>query len=362
MILLSLLSKINQHIYESKVISLTDVGNIGRKIKKLGVSVHALGMNPGKPSLSCFIRLMKMIRKQNPDLVHTWLPHSALLGGLAAKIVNRKIPVIWGIFQSNLDRDKNKWHTLFTIKMCALLSWAIPRQIVTDSDMAAIVHQQAGFDSEKFVVIPNGFDTDQYRPDYFERESVRKEIDVPIGTLLVGLIARFDLLKNHKGFIEAIGLLDHKFHNVHFILVGSGIDNENHDLKYWIQQTRNEKAFHLLGERKDIPRLMAALDLMVSSSHGESFPLVIGEAMACGVPCVVTDVGDTARVVGNTGRVVPPDDSKSLAVALEEMLSLTDEERRKLGALARLRVEKKFSIRQKVQLYKKLHTKIARGS
>ena len=168
------------------------------------------------------------------------------------------------------------------------------------------------------------------------RSAVRQELGLPVDATLIGFIARFHPQKDHRTFLQAATILSEQVPDSQFVLVGRGVTVDNEELRGLIAAHGPRHGVHLLGERADIPRLTAALDIATcSSAFGESFPSVVGEAMACGVPCVVTDVGDAARIVGDTGRVVLPKDAAALAAAWSELIELGPDGRRELGLRAR---------------------------
>jgi glycosyltransferase involved in cell wall biosynthesis len=206
------------------------------------------------------------------------------------------------------------------------------------------------------VVIPNGFDLSELRPDPAARQDVRRELEVGERAPLVGMAARFHPQKDHASFLEAAKILHGRLPDVRFLLCGDGVTCENRALSDRVRQAGLADHAHLLGVRGDVPRLLAALDVAVLSSVGEAFPLVLGEAMACGVPCVATDVGDAARIIGETGEVVPPRDPAALAAALERVLNLEPERRRELGMAARQRIEENYSIERIAKRYEDLYS------
>ncbi len=359
MTLLKLLVSLDRESFESVVVSLTDLGEIGKRIEEEGVPVIALNMRSGVPNPMGMIKLIREIKKYKPDVVQTWMYHADLLGGLAAKLSGVK-NIVWNIRNSDLDPDKTRMHTRLTVKLCAFLSHWAPKKIISNSNKAIEIHQQAGYQKDKLMIIPNGFDLNQFCPDITAKKSVYAEFEITENTYLVGLVGRFDPQKDHKGFIEAARVLKNKINNVSFLLCGSGIDSENIKLTAWIKDANLESSFYLAGMRSDIPRLTAALDVACSSSsYGEAFPNVIGEAMACGIPCVVTDVGDSALIVGDTGKVVPPDDPKALADAFGQVLSMTDHDKQVLAKTARKRVEDNYSIKVVVDQYAQLYQLLA---
>ena len=358
MMLYKLLTYLDRERFSCNVISLTSDGSMGDKIRGLNVPVQILGMRPGFPDPRAIFRLAGWLRQTPPDLVQTWMYHADLVGGLAARLAGRT-PVIWGIRNSNLDMIYSKRSTRWTVRTCAFLSRWLPQSIVSCSETARRIHIGLGYYSDKLVVIPNGFDLDLFHPDLSARNALRKELGVSPGAPVIGLVGRFDPQKDHQNFIQAAITLSARLSDAHFFLCGEGITRENPLLAGWISSSGLEQKFHLLGQRDDIPRVTAALDIACSASaYGEAFSNVLGEAMACEVPCVVTDVGDSAYIVADTGRVVPPRDPQALANAMLDLLTLSDEQRHKLGAAARRRVEENFEIHAVAQRYESLYRQV----
>jgi glycosyltransferase involved in cell wall biosynthesis len=351
MMLFKVLERLDRQRFAPHVISLTTLGELAPRIAALGIPVDAVGMPPGLPSPSGFFRLTQIIKRLNPDVVHTWMYHADLLGGLAARLAGVS-SVGWCIRNSNLDKDKTKFSTRAVVRLCASISKWVPSRILSCTEKARQVHVGCGYAAEKMVVVPNGFDLSQFKPDLDARHRVRAELGITDQPPLVGLIGRFDPQKNHAGFFEAAGVLHRHMPQVHFVLAGQGIDMSNAALMQAIAQEGVLANTHLLGLRNDIPQVMATLDVLASSSsYGEAFPNVLGEAMACGVPCAVTDVGDSAYIVGDTGRVVASGDMHGLAAALGELLALPLSEKAALNERARARVAEHFEIGKVVQHY-----------
>lgn len=347
--LFKVLERLNPQ-FSPHVISLTSLGDIGPRIQALGIPVVSLGMRPGVLSPWAFFRLVWWLKTLKPDVVHTWMYHADLLGGLAARLA--RVPAVaWGIRNSNLDRDKTKLSTRVVVGACARVSRWVPDRILSCSEVARQVHVALGYAEDKMVLVPNGFDLTRFQPDALARTAVRAELGMRDDTLLVGLIGRFDPQKNHAGFFEAARYLHSRLPMVHFVLAGKGIDMSNRDLMRMVEAAGVCHVTHLLGLRSDIPRLMAALDVLASSSCGEAFSNVLGEAMACGVPCAVTNVGDSAYIVGDTGQVVLSGDMNALAAAMEGLLTLPPDEKAALGTRARARVAEHFEIEKVVQQY-----------
>jgi glycosyltransferase involved in cell wall biosynthesis len=344
----------------STVISFIGPGIVGERIQSLGIPVYRLGMRPGVPDPLALLRLVRLLRRLRPELVQTWLYHADLIGGVAARLAG--VPKLaWNIRNGNLDRDKNKRHTRWVAKTCSLLSRRLPDRIVCNSRNAAAVHQAAGYDAARFVIIPNGFDLSLYRPDPEVRLSLRAELGLASNATLVGLIARFDVQKDHHCFIQAAKDVAAAQPGVHFVLAGTAVTGDNPILSAWVREAGLQDRVHLLGPRQDIARLMPALDVLVSSSVGEAFPNVLGEAMACGVPCVATDVGDSAWIVADTGIVVAPGRPDRLVQGMLDLLAAGPERRAALGVAARERVHEKFDMAQVAQRYLRLYRDLLAG-
>lgn len=358
MMLYKLVSQMDQDKFDIQVISLTDIGLIGKRIQALGIPVEALGMKRGIPDPGMIFKLSYRLRRSKSDVIQTWMYHADLIGGLAAKLVGN-IPVAWGIRHSNLDSEGSKRTTIWTAKICALFSRWLSVKIICCSEASRRIHAALGYDSGRMVVIPNGFDLSFFKPDLEGRTVVRQELGISEDTMLIGMVGRFDPQKDHLNFIRAAALLQKEIPNVQFLLCGDGITLENYQLSSWVEDTGLSESFHLLGRRIDIPQIMTALDIASSSSsYGEGFPNVVGEAMACGVPCVVTDVGDSASIVGDTGKVVPPKNSHALASAWRELIKLGKDKRQKLGYNARLRIRDNFCLFSIVKQYEEFYKSV----
>ena len=347
--------------FRSAVISLSAPGPLHSLIADLGVPVYSLGMSGGRPSLVGLMRLARRLRALRPELVQTWMYHADLLGGLTARLAT-SAPVVWGLHNSNLDPATTKWTTRATVWACARLSRLVPRRILSCSQVAMRLHRDLGYDAGRMVVIPNGFDLDAYRPDRGHYAAIRTELSIARDAILVGMVARYHPQKDHRNFIDAATRIARHRPETLFVLAGEGVSDTNQELGALIRETGVAERFRLLGPRTDIPRLTAAFDCAVTSAaFGEAFPLVIGEAMACGVPCVATDVGDSALMIGETGRVVPPGDPLALATAIESVLCLSAEERRALGAAARHRIHTDYALPVIAGRYQALYSELIAG-
>lgn len=358
--LFKLLQRLDRRRFAPAVVSLTDVGEYGPRIEGLGIPVHAMGMRPGLPSPVALLRLVRTLSALEPDLVHTWMYHADLLGGLSARLAGVS-EVVWGIRHTDLSRGNNKASTLMVVKLCASLSGMVPRRILSCSDRARENHVRIRYAASKFRVIPNGFELERFAPGGLAaRVSVRAELGLIPSTPLVGHIGRFHPQKNHAGLLGAFAAIHQQMREVHFLLAGPGVQQGAGQLWRMVTEAGLESRCHLLGQREDIPRLLSALDVLASSSHGEAFPNVLGEAMACEVPCAVTDVGDCAEIVGDTGRVVPAGDMEDLARAVLDLLRLPLAAREALGRRARARIASRYEIGDVVRQYEDFYLETLR--
>lgn len=353
--LYNLLSKTNRLRFEPIVVSLLDRGTWGDRIEALNIPVYTVGMKRGMPTPPAFLRLMQLISQTEPDLIQGWMYHGNLAAQLATVFRQKRIPVLWSIHNSADALVSEKKMTEAVVKFGAQLS-KYPANITFVSRTSKSQHEVLGYSSANACVIPNGFDTSLFTPSIEAKSSVRLELGLSSNCFLIGLICRYHPMKDHANFIQAAALLLKDRSDVHFILAGTEVNSENHSLQQLIQNLEISNHIHLLGERKDISRLTAALDIASSASaYGEAFPMVVGESMSCAVPCVVTDVGDSAWIVGNTGKVVPPRNSEALANAWKELIEMGEEYRQALGKAARARIIECFGLETVVSQYEAVY-------
>jgi glycosyltransferase involved in cell wall biosynthesis len=358
MMLYKLLAETDRARFYPVVISLMHHAALRERIEALGIAVHTTKMRPGLPTPMGLWRLVRLIRRLKPDLILGWMYHSCLAAQLANIFSSQRAPILWSIHYSISSLHREKRITAAAIRVCAFLS-KLPAQIIFVSRAAQLQHKPLGYSLENSCVIPNGIDVTEFVPSTEARLSVRSELGLPGNAFLIGLMGRYHAMKDHSNFLRAAALLSKLHPEAHFLLIGRKVDRENQKLCQSIQELGLVQQTHLLGERHDVPRLAAALDVFsLSSSYGESFPNVIGEAMACGVPCVVTDVGDAAWILGSTGRVVPPRDPSALAEAWQEMIDLGPGGRLALGREARARVIERFTLESVVARYDALYENV----
>lgn len=339
------------------VVSLTDGGHFGPRLRADGVPLSCLSMRPGIPDPRALLRLARRLRGERPDVVHAWMYHANLLAGLAARAAGG-IPVIWGIRHSELLGGSAKRSTRWTSGACARLSGALPARIVCCADSALRAHAAMGYRAGRLLVIPNGFDAGALVRDAEAGARVRDELGIPARAPVVGLVGRFHPDKDPDNFLRAARRVSDADGRAVFLLAGSGLEWSNPALAARVDALQLRRQVRLLGRRSDVPALLSALDVFALSSRSEAFPNALAEAMLCAVPCVSTDAGDAREIVGAAGRIVPPEDPVALGDAILALLSLDAPARAALGAAARRRVRERYDLRAVAGRYLELYAEL----
>jgi glycosyltransferase involved in cell wall biosynthesis len=340
--LLRLIPELEKSGFQSVVIYLTGTGDYVDAYTKKGISVISLGINSPVQAVTGFWRLRAILRKEAPDIVQAWMYHANFLGGLAAKML--KVPSMFAVLQSNLSPKVNKKLTTVMIRIGAKLSKLNSGAVLYDSDAARAAHEAVGFDSTKSIVIPNGVDPEKFMPDHVLRDEIRAELGITPDAIVIGHVARYDVQKDHRSFLQAVNQIRTRNASLNVIMVGDGVDWQNSDLTSDIDRDEASQWLHLLGPRSDVARLYNGMDIFCSSSIGESCPNVVLEAMIMGLPCVATDVGDVGQMVGDNGLVVPPSSVEELAIALTDVIDSDADKRRSIGASLRQRALQEYTL------------------
>ena len=344
--------------FESEVVSLMDIGTIGPRLRAEGITVHCLHIRSRRDAIKKLVDLVRLVKSSSPDLIQTWLYQGNFLGGVAGKL-GGNIPVVWSLQNSNLSKEYSKKTTIWIAKICGILSRCIPKAVICCSSNARRIHEDLGYVSSRMLDIPNGVNQELFKADPEARLAVRRQLKIPQEAFLVAMIARFDPQKDHHNFVQGAAELHRHCPNVHFLLVGKGATWENDLLTGWIREAGLEEFFHLIGLREDIPQLTAAVDVAsLTSAYGDASPLILGEAMACEVPCVATDVGDCKQIIGDTGFVVPIRDPKALGEAWRTFAEMPIKERQLKGVQARKRILEGFSLDHVTRQYENLYLEV----
>jgi glycosyltransferase involved in cell wall biosynthesis len=339
--------------FDCSVLSLSGEGTYGSLLRKTGIPVHCVHMSSHRPSVRALLEYRRLLQQIKPDVVQGWMYHGNLMASLAPVLATNKPPVVWNIRHALYDIHDERRITRWVIRMCRYLSGRAQR-VIYNSTIARRQHESFGFSAHQGVVIPNGFDLEQWRPDVATRSHFRNELNIPGNALVIGHIARFHPLKDHATFLKAMVPVMDKLPSVQLVMIGKGIDAKNSDLAPYLDLLPANRV-RLLGERQDVEQLMTTMDVICQSSISEAFPNVLAEAMSTGIPCVATDVGDSALIVGDTGLIVPVKDEAVLSSAIEELITLPEEKRKALGSAARDRIHMNFGLSSSVNQYVTLY-------
>lgn len=337
------------------VVSLTSLGVIGESLRARGVRVLTLGMTSPRDFPLTLWRGYKLIRRFQPEIVQTWMYHADLLGGLAALFANQR--VIWGIRTTDIGAG-GSLGTVLVRWLCARISGWVPDAIICAAEAARQSHVAIGYDAKKMCVVPNGYNFAWLSASADERASLRKQFGISSNNIVLGSLGRFHVDKDQNNFVKAAGLLATQYPELRFLMVGRGLVWENTQLAQWVVATGFKDRFFLLGERKDVPQCLAAMDMFCLHSRTEGFPNVLAEAMAMGLPCITTDVGDAAMLLADTGVVVPSEHVDGLVQGIAKMLSLDVNERAAMGVRAKARIESDFSIACARERFEKIYQQV----
>jgi len=345
--------------YEHVVISLTALGSVGARLQAQGVEVQVLNLRGAWDVLPKLAGLTKIIRKSRPDIVQTWMYHSDLVGGFAARMAGIK-NVIWGIRTTDVSAGGSR-ATGVVRWLCARLSRWIPHTIICAAEASRRVHVKLGYRADLMVVVPNGFDLPRLQATPEQVDGLRSVCGFSADTVVVGTLGRFNAVKDPHNFVRAAGLLARENQRVQFLMVGRDCDAANAELMGWIKATGCADRFVLLGERSDVPVCLAAMDVFCLSSRTEGFPNVVGEAMAMRKACVVTDVGDAAYLLGECGVVVPKEDFSALAEGMSKLVSLSTPDRIELGERAHARIATEFTMDRTRERFEAVYANVLLG-
>ncbi len=318
-------------------------GPFQQQLEHADVSVISLEKKGRWDMFGFLWRLQCAIREQNPCLIHSYMGSSNILS-ILLKPLFTKVKMVWGVRASNMDLNRYDWLAGLSYQIeCRLARFA--DLIIANSHAGKAYALSNGFPERKVVVIPNSIDTDYFRPNPNDRARVRIKWGIREKEPLIGLVGRLDPMKGHPVFLQAAALVAHKWPEVSFVCVGDGVAEYRDKLRILGESLGLGRRLIWAGTQSDMPVIYNSLDFFVSSSsYGEGFPNVIGEAMACGVPCVVTDIGDSPHIVADTGIIIPPENINQLADACLRMLALTVEQRTIKKREARARIKAFFSV------------------
>jgi glycosyltransferase involved in cell wall biosynthesis len=361
--LLRLVSHMDRDRFCNMIVTMTEGVNFDlvreRLSAEFGVAVDSLRMRRGVPNPLAVVRLSQIVSRFQPQIIETWMYHADLLGLLAGKW--HGVPSIaWNLQCSSLDPAGFSWMSKLVRRLLVSLS-PFPDVVMANSQAGLEFHRALGYKPRKWLYMPNSLDFDSFKPDDQAGDWLRSLLSLPSRTPLIGLVGRFHPVKDHETFIKAACILTRENPDLHFVLVGRDVEEGNSYINGLVRATAVADRFHLLGHRSDVNHITAGLDIACCSSLSEGSPNVVAEAMACGVACVSTDVGDSSLILQELGRVVPPGDPEAFAQACRETLAIPPSRRRELGVAARARAMESFSLSKVVTRYESLYEMLARA-
>lgn len=347
--------------FEHLVLPLRGGGSLTGRMHETGALRDALGVDGTRNFLTAPARLAARLRALRPDIVQGWLLQGNLAATVGASLARLNVPVLWNVRWTLYDVESERLATRALLRLSGGLA-RHPRRIIFNSELAVSQHSAIGYPSERARVIPNGFDTAQFRPDPAARLAVRGELDIPADSPVMGMVARYHSMKDHAMSLRAASDLLQRRPDAVFVYAGRDVDSGNAELTGLIKALGLTGRVRLLGERQDVARLYASFDLywMSSVARGiaEGFPNVIAEAMACGVPCVATDIGDAASIIGETGRVVRSRDWRAFGDATADLLDSGPAALGRLGIEARARIKRDYSLDGATDAYHALYDEV----
>ena len=350
---LCLFDKEHNHV----VISLQNEDKYGPLIKDLGIDVYTLDFLNGKVRILGLVKLFRLIKKLKPDVIQTWMYHADFVGGIVGRIAGIK-NIVWGVHHTTLVKEKSKSSTILIARINAFISNFVPKKIIYCASKSREVQESIGFNKSRGEVIANGYDVASFNQNDSLGKAFKDELNISSETFLIGHVGRYNPQKDHQTLFESLSILKQKHLKFNALIIGTNLDNNNKELVEMLNKADLNDCVHLLGKRSDIPSVMNGIDLFVlSSAFGEAFPNVLNESMACGTPCVATDVGDSASIIGNTGWIASAQKSDTIAEAIIKAF----EEKHSNNNLwlqrkkdCRKRIVENFSIEKMIKRYKKV--------
>ena len=350
--LLKLLQNFDRSIVYSKVICLTNKTEMLQAYKDIGIEVKVINIkNPFN-----IIRVMHEIRATKPDLIQTWLHHADLIGLILGPLSGCK-KIIWNIRCSELTVQTNGMFNMALIKLLAMLA-KFPKLVIANSYAGINAHRQYGYNPPHWEMVPNGFDTETFYKDFSSRSSLRKELGLPDECLIIGWVGRNDPIKGINDFFKVAKSVAQKRSDVFFIMAGNGLDTSNKLLAKKASELNIDHRLIFLGPRPNISNLLSGFDIFLSSSLSEGFPNTLGEAMACEVPCIATDVGDCREILNENKNIFKVGDIEEIANRCIDLLNLSDIEKAALGKKSRKRIKDHFSIEKVCDRYQSIYTQL----
>ena len=347
--------------FEHVVLPLLEGGPVAKRVRDAGALAAPLRVDGAAGALTAPARLARRLRRLHPDVVQGWLLQGNLAATIGTGLARMPVPVLWNVRWTLYDVESERRTTQALLKVSGLVARQ-PSWIVFNSRRSVGQHAAIGYPLDRARVIPNGYDLLRFRPDPVARAAVRDELGIPSEATVCGMVARYHPMKDHAMSLRAAAYVAARRPEAVFVYAGRDVDDRNEEMSGQVRALGLADRVRLLGERDDVGRLFASFDVywMSSAARGiaEGFPNVVAEAMASGIPCVATDIGDAAEIVGTTGRVVPSRDWHAFGAATVELLALSADSRMRMGASARARIAARYSLDAVTASYEALYREV----
>jgi glycosyltransferase involved in cell wall biosynthesis len=334
--------------HELHVIAFYGGGPLEQILRSSEVAVHSVGKRGRWDIVGFVFRLVRCLRALRPEILHSYLGVPNIVAAVMKSLIPGRSRLVWGIRTAEIDTSHYDWLHRLVYRLEAWLSRFCDLVIVNSQAGRRHAIEQ-GFPAERIVVIPNGIDVQYFYPDDSAGQRVKRQWHLTPANKAIGFVARLDPLKDHETFLKAAALLARRIPDMTFVCVGDGPESYRDALGARANELGIAERVIWEPSRSDIRDVYNAFNILCSASVTEGFPNVVAEAMACGVPCVVTDVGDSVLIVGDTGVVVPVADAYALAEGIERQLRRLEAEGSLLRKSARERIVKNFQVERLVE-------------
>jgi glycosyltransferase involved in cell wall biosynthesis len=353
--LVNLVTAMNRDEFENEVITLLKPGPMAQTLAQAGIPVASMEIGRHQPNPAALLSLIRHLRAKKPAILQTWLYHADFFGSVAAFFAKPE-HLIWNVRSSEIGHPGIRRSTRYLARLLAMLSRR-PDAIIVNSQDGQRYHERIGYHPKQWVNIPNGVDLKRFRSRRDEQAMLRTRLGIPVDAVVIGLVGRYHPMKDIDTFLRAASCFQQDHENAKFVLCGDGLGSDNSTLTNLIRDLDLDRSIVLLGPRSDVELIYPAFDVLtLCSIYGEGFPNVLCEAMACDVPCVATDIGDSAEIIGDCGLIVPLRDPQALVGAWRTLL----EKPSQLGTeSARSRVTARYSLEKMCAHYESFYRSLA---
>lgn len=354
------LTKFHKKKYKNKIdiiiVTLINNGFYEIELKKYGVKIFSLNVKQKNNFLDyirIILKLRTFIKKHKPNVIQSWMYHSNFLTIFIQRIYHNKI--FWNIRHTILNPKMSKKTTILISKICALFSKHVPKKIIYCSRKSIEFHENQHFYfKNKTVLIDNGYSDKVYYPSKIKRLDFRKKNKIKRSDIILGFAGRYDKQKNIRSLLFAFSRIIKSYKNIYLYMVGKNINNKNKDLMKYVKDFQVEDKVFLLNEQKNLIKFYNGIDLLLLTSHSESFPNVVAESMLCSTPVLSSNVGSSKKIIGDCGFIMKKNNHNSIFNNLRKLVNFYQYKKKEwkfLKKKSQLRIRKNFSIEKMANKY-----------